>query len=92
VIWQRGAKREPKRDGVRPPTSADSKSSGDLHRAGKAEDTEQRRRVVKHGHVVGTCKVTGKEQSWYDAIQAEHLARIEREWQEREAAKQQAGK
>ena len=46
---------------------------------------------MKRGHVYGTRKVTRKAQSWYDAIQAEHLARIEREWQARDAAKQTVG-
>ena len=43
---------------------------------------------MKRGHVVGTRKVTRKQQAWYDAIQDEHLKRIEKEW----LAKQQAGK
>jgi len=42
---------------------------------------------VKRGHVVGTRKVSRQSQRWYDAIQAEHLKRIEAEI----AAKQQAG-
>ena len=40
---------------------------------------------MKRGHVVGTRKVTRKQQAWYDAIQAEHLARIEAEWQAKQA-------
>jgi hypothetical protein len=42
---------------------------------------------MKRGHVFGTRKVSRKAQSWYDAIQEEHLKRIEAEI----AAKQQAG-
>jgi hypothetical protein len=43
---------------------------------------------MKRGHCYGTRKVTRKAQAWYDKVQAERLARIERAWQEREAAKQ----
>jgi len=46
---------------------------------------------VKRGHVVGTRKVSRQSQAWYDKYQEEHLARIERAWQEREAAKPQGG-
>jgi len=34
---------------------------------------------VKRGHVKGTRKVSRKQQAWYDAIQEEHLKRIEAE-------------
>jgi hypothetical protein len=47
--------------------------------------------IVKFGHVTGHKKERKNSQRWYAAIQAEHLARIEREWAEREAAKAQAG-
>jgi hypothetical protein len=43
------------------------------------------------GHVVGTRKVTRKQQAWYDAIQEAHLRKIKAAWQAREAAKPQAG-
>ena len=40
---------------------------------------------MKYGHVVGTRKVTRKQQAWYDAIQAEHLRNIEAEWAAKQA-------
>ena len=44
---------------------------------------------MKHGHVVGTRKVTRKAQAWYDATQEDWLKKIEAAL----AAKhQQAGK
>jgi hypothetical protein len=36
---------------------------------------------MKRGHVKGTRKVSRKAQAWYDVIQAEHVKRIEAEWQ-----------
>jgi hypothetical protein len=46
---------------------------------------------MKCGHVTGHKKERTGASEWYRQMQAEHLARIEREWAEREAAKQQAG-
>jgi hypothetical protein len=46
---------------------------------------------VKFGHTTGHKKERPGATPEFDRIQAEHLARIEREWAEREAAKQQAG-
>ena len=40
---------------------------------------------MKRGHCKGTSKVTRKQQAWYDAIQAEHLKRIEQAWQAKQA-------
>lgn len=45
---------------------------------------------MKRGHVTGTKTEKKNSQRWYDSIQAEHLARIEREWAEK--AKQPTGK
>ena len=42
---------------------------------------------MRRGHVTGHKKEKQDSQRWYDAIQEEHLKRIEAEW----AAKQQAG-
>jgi len=44
---------------------------------------------VKRGHVVGTRKVSRQSQRWYDAIQAEHLRKIEAEWAARDAKQAQ---
>jgi len=46
---------------------------------------------MSRGHVTGHKKERKGAGEWYKAIQAEHLARIEREWALKEAAKQQGG-
>jgi hypothetical protein len=51
------------------------------HRQGNEQE-------MKRGHVVGTKQETKGSTDWYKAIEAEHLKRIEAEWQ----AKQQASK
>jgi hypothetical protein len=43
------------------------------------------------GHEQGTRRVKPGTTPAFDRLQAEHLARIEREWQEREASKPQVG-
>ena len=43
------------------------------------------------GHEQGTRRAKPGATPEFARIQAEHLARIEKEWQEREAAKPQAG-
>jgi len=47
------------------------------------------RMAYGRGHEMGTRRVQGSTPQ-FDTIQQAHLARIEREWQEREAAKPQA--
>jgi hypothetical protein len=46
---------------------------------------------MSRGHVTGHKKERKGAGEWYKAIQVEHLARIEKEWAEREAAKPPAG-
>ena len=43
---------------------------------------------MKRGHVTGSKRERQGASAWYKAIEAEHLKRIEAEWQ----AKQQASK
>jgi hypothetical protein len=47
--------------------------------------------MYRRGHEHGTRRVKPGSTPNFDRIQAEHLARIERAWQEREAAKPPAG-
>ena len=46
---------------------------------------------MSRGHVTGHKRERTGASDWYRKHEAENLARIEREWQEREAAKQQGG-
>jgi hypothetical protein len=46
---------------------------------------------MKFGHCRGTKKEKRGASDWYKTIEAEHLARIDKEWAEREAAKPPAG-
>jgi hypothetical protein len=47
--------------------------------------------MYARGHEQGTRRVKPGTTPVFDAIQAQHLARIEKEWAAKEAAKQQAG-
>ncbi len=41
---------------------------------------------MKYGHVTGTKREKKGSTDWYKAIEAEHLKRIEAEWQAKQAA------
>jgi hypothetical protein len=45
---------------------------------------------MKRGHVTGTKREKPQRHDWYAAIQAAHLARIEREWYEQHGDQQAA--
>ena len=47
--------------------------------------------MYRRGHEQGTRRVKPGTTPAFDRLQAEHLARIEKEWAAREAAKPQVG-
>jgi hypothetical protein len=90
IYIERGAEHERTRETapIQIPQQGDDPDRGSAkHRKHHHNIDTGKEQGMKRGHVTGTKRERTGASSWYKAIEAEHLKRIESEWQAKQQGK-----